>query len=139
MLSKILISKTSKMNKFIGNGFSRGIFEEAINRQSAAEAQLKEMEYILERATTMNTVSDRKYFNHKEFVADLDMLALEVESANIALKYVHSQIEQIEQRRDSLVIKAPFNGRIVAAKQVSDALIAQHDVLLTIEKHQMPS
>lgn len=129
----------ARMNSFVGDVISKSKFEEALNRQSAAEAQLQEMEYILERATTMNTVSDRKYFNHKEFVADLDMLALEIESANIALKYVHSQIEQIEQRRDSLVIKAPFNGRIVAAKQVGDALIAQHDVLLTIEKHQMPT
>lgn len=129
----------TRIAKLVGDIIPQSKLDEAVARQSLAEAELKEMEYVLERAATMNTVSDRKYFNHKSFVADLDMLALEVESANIALNFVRLQIKQIEKQREALVIKAPFNGRIVAAKFVGDALIAKHDVLFTIEKHQVPT
>lgn len=111
----------------------------AIRERAQAEARLKEAELELERATAMDSVSDRRYFNHKEFVADLDMLALEIEEASSLVNTTSMQLESLEKLHDSLAILAPFDGRIVSVQQAAHTTILRNEPLLTIEEKTIPT
>lgn len=116
-----------------------GKLELAIKERAQAEARLKDAQYDLERATAMASVSDRKHFNHKEFVADLDMFALEIEEANSAVKTAHSRVESLEKRRNGMSIVAPYDGRIVSIQQAAHTNILRNEPLLTIEQQVKPT
>ena len=113
--------------------------ELAIKERAQAEARLKDAEYELERATAMASVSGRKHFNHKEFVADLDIFALEIEEANSAVKTAHSRLESLEKRRTGMSIVAPYDGRIVSIQQAAHTNILRNEPLLTIEQQVEPT
>jgi multidrug resistance efflux pump len=106
----------------------------AVERQVTAESRLREAELSLERSTAMEAVSSRRYFNHKEFVADLDMLALEVEAAHSRLRLAIRQLEKVERTAANMVIRAPFDGRIVAVNQPGNINIAKNEQVFVLEK-----
>ncbi len=113
--------------------------EVAKKERAQAEARLRDAEFILERATAMNSVSSRKHFNHKEFVADLDMYALEIEEANAAVKTAHMQLEKLEKLRTTMTITAPYDGRIVSIQQAANTIVLRNEPLLTIEQRVDPT
>ena len=113
--------------------------ELAVKERAQAEARLKDAEYELERTTAMAAVSGRKHFNHKEFVADLDMFALEIEEANSAVKTANSRLESLERRRVGMSIIAPYDGRIVSIQQAAHTNILRNEPLLTIEQQVAPT
>ena len=116
-----------------------GKFELAMKERTQAEARLKDAEFELERTTAMDAVSDRKHFNHKEFVADLDMFALEIEEANSAVKTAHMQLEKLENLRASMSIVAPYDGKIVSLQQAGHTTVLRNEPLLTIEQSIEPT
>jgi len=83
-------------------------FDYAKKSQAEAEARLRKAEYQLERASTLDAVSDRVFFNNKEFVADLDMLALDVDEASAKVNAAFASLEQAERAVKQLVIEAPL-------------------------------
>lgn len=111
----------------------------ATRERAHAEARLKEAELELERTTAMDNVSDRRYFNHKEFVADLDMLALDIEEASSLVNTAASQLSSLERLNDSLAILAPYDGRIVSVQQAANTTILRNEPLLTIEEKTVPT
>ncbi len=111
----------------------------AIKERAQAEARLKEAELELERTTAMDDVSDRRYFNHKEFVADLDMLALDIEEASSLVNTAISQLASLEKLNDSMAILAPYDGRIVSVQQAANTTILRNEPLLTIEQKTTPT
>lgn len=113
--------------------------DELRREQANTVGRLKEAEYDLERATAMDSVSGRRYFNHKEFVSDLDMLALEVEEANAKVMAASMQVEKLEVEKIRMIIKAPFDGRIVSVKQPGNIMVLRNEQLFTIEKHEQPT
>ncbi len=114
-------------------------FETAVKERAQAEARLKDAEYELERTTVMDSVSDRKHFNHKEFVADLDMFALEIERAGSAVKTAHMQLEKLEKLRTTMSIVAPYDGRIVSVQQAAHTAVLRNEPLLTIQQRTDPT
>ncbi len=114
-------------------------FELAVKERAQAETRLKDAEFELERTTAMDSVSGRKHFNHKEFVADLDMFALEIEEANSAVKTAHMQLEKLENQRSSMSIVAPYDGRIVSIQQAGHTNVLRNEPLLTIEQSTEPT
>lgn len=113
--------------------------DELRRQQANTVGRLKEAEYDLERATAMDAVSGRRYFNHKEFVSDLDVLALEVEEANAKVMAASMHVEQLEVEKSRMIIKAPFDGRIVSVKQPGNIMVLRNEQLFTIEKHEQPT
>lgn len=111
----------------------------AIKERSQAEARLREAELELERTTAMDNVSDRRYFNHKEFVADLDMLALDIEEASSLVNTAASQLTSLQKLNDSMAILAPYDGRIVSVQQAANTTILRNEPLLTIEEETIPT
>jgi len=114
-------------------------FERAIKERAQAEMRLKEAEYEFERSTAMESVSGRRYFNHKEFVADLDMYSLEIEAANSAVKTAMMQLEKMEKLNESLRIFAPYDGRIVSIQQAANTTVLRNEPILTIEQSIEPT
>ncbi|MEP0945124.1 MAG: HlyD family efflux transporter periplasmic adaptor subunit, partial [Rhizobiaceae bacterium] len=113
--------------------------ETATKERAQIEARLKDAQYELERSTAMDAVSDRKHFNHKEFVADLDIFALEIEEANSAVKTAHSKLEKLEKMRTAMSIVAPYDGRIVSIQQAAHTNVLRNEPLLTIEQKIDPT
>lgn len=109
-------------------------FGVAIKERAEAESRLKEAELVLERTVAMDDVSDRRYFNHKEFVADLDMLALEIEEASAHVNTANSHLEKLEKLNESMAILAPYDGKIVSIQQAAHTTILRNEPLLTIEE-----
>lgn len=114
-------------------------FDEAELRRSKAEAHLREAEYELERTAVMDAASGRRYYNHKEFVSDLDMLALEVDEASSDVQTAHMQLEKYETLQAGLTISAPFDGRIVSVSQPGGMTVLRNEPLFTIEKREAPT
>ncbi len=114
-------------------------FDAAELRRTEAEARLREAEYELERDTVMDAVSGRRYYNHKEFVTDLDMLALEIDEASSAVQTAQMQLEKYETLRADLTITAPFDGRIVSVSQPGGVTVLRNEPLFTIEKREAPT
>ena len=114
-------------------------YDEAELRQAEAEARVKEAEYELERTAAMDATSDRRYYNHKEFVTDLDMLALEIDEASSQLQSAQMQLEKYETLQAGLTIAAPFDGRIVSVSQPGGMTVLRNEPLFTIEKREAPT
>ena len=113
--------------------------DEIRRQQADSLGRLKEAEFDLERATAMDAVSGRRYFNHKEFVSDLDILALEIEEANAKVMSASLQVERLEVEKTRMIIKAPFDGRIVSVKQPGNIMVLRNEQLFTIEKREQPT
>jgi multidrug resistance efflux pump len=116
-----------------------GKLETAVKERAQAETRMKDAQYELERATAMDSVSDRKHFNHKEFVADLDMFALEIDEASSAVKTAHSKLEKLEKLGSAMSIVAPYDGRIVSIQQAAHTNVLRNEPLLTIEQKVDPT
>lgn len=99
-----------------------------------SEQRLRRTEHDLEQKIAMERASDRRYFNHKEFVSDLDMLALEVSEAAERVETVSLQLSKLEQQKESMVVRAPYDGRIVAVMQVGNTTVLRNSNLFSIEK-----
>lgn len=108
--------------------------EAAESRQAKAEALLQEAQLELERATAMDSVSDRRHYNHKEFVTDLDMIDIEVSAARSAFEAAASKLHSLEMTQANQVIRAPFDGRIVALYQPAETSLRRDEPLMVIEQ-----
>lgn len=109
------------------------------NEQRQLESRVKEEQYLLEQAIMLNTVSGRKFYNQEEFVSDLDMLALELDEANSELQLIHTELQDLILLRDEMVVKAPFDGKIISVKHYGAGLLSKNTALVTLEKRQAPS
>ncbi len=111
-------------------------FDKAKSDRAQVEARLKKAEYELERASTLDAVSERVFFNNKEFVADLDMLALEVDAASAGVRIALMQLQKVENAAADLVIEAPFDGRIITVTQTDNANVLRNQPIVTLEKSE---
>jgi len=109
-------------------------YDIARSEQATAEAVVREAELMLEKHTAMDAVSARRHYNHKEFVTDLDMLALDLEMAYSRLEMEMEKLGQLEQAKGKLVMRAPFNGRIVNLYQSSNSNVLRNEPVLLIER-----
>ena len=121
----------------------KGLIEQAkveriLRERGEAEARLRKAQYELERAVAMQAVSMRRHFNNKEFVSDLDLLALDVEEAHSKLALTNMKLGQLERTKAGLVVKAPFDGRIVSVSASENITLLRGKNIATIEKLTEP-
>jgi len=112
--------------------------DQGLEMRRAAEARMKQVEFELEQVVATQSLSDRRHFDDQRFVADLDLLALEVESANSDVLLISKKLESLEHQQTSLEITAPFDGRIVSVNVTSVANVLQGRKIATIEKYAEP-
>jgi len=115
-------------------GFSTKVqMDEARRRQSAEAAALREAELMLEQAIVMNGVAGRRHYNHKEFVSDLDMLVIEMDEFRSDFQAAVLHLESLQDVRDDLVVRAPFDGRIVKLFQAGAMNVLRDEPLAVLE------
>lgn len=112
--------------------------DNGLDKRRSVEARLTQAEFELEQIVATQSVSDRRHFDQQQFVADLDMLALDVESANSDLLLTHRRLANLERQQSDLEITAPFDGRIVSVNVSSKAKVLQGRKIATIEKYVAP-
>ncbi len=108
--------------------------DEARNRQTKAAAALREAELDLERTTAMDAVSGRRHYNHKEFVTDLDMMAIDVSEARSRFETAAMQLHGLQTMQEQQVVRAPFDGRIVTLFKSGDSNVLRDEPLLVLER-----
>lgn len=109
-------------------------FDEARKNQAQAAAAVREAELLLEKNSAMAAASDRRHYNHKEFTTDLDLLTVDLEMAYSELKLELARLQQLEKLRAKLVLRAPFDGRIVDLYQSESAILVRSEPLLLLER-----
>ncbi len=109
-------------------------FEVAKTEQARLAADVRVAQLKLQQNTAMEAASDRRHYNHKSFVSDLDMLAVELEMAYADLKIVMKKLYQLQDAKNNLIMKAPFNGRIAAIYLANESRMIRNDPLLVLEK-----
>ncbi len=112
--------------------------DKALGERRLLEARLKEAELELEQTVATQSLSNRRHFDQQRFVADLDLLALEVESANSDLLLTSENLEQLERKQAEMQLTAPFDGRIVSVMVSSQSSLLQGKKIATIEKSVAP-
>ncbi|MEM7424575.1 MAG: HlyD family efflux transporter periplasmic adaptor subunit [Pseudomonadota bacterium] len=121
-------------------GFSNAkALEEARSRQLRAAAQVRELELSVEQATVMHSASDKRHYNHKEFVVDLDMLALDLDEAHGRLKLARAKLQGLRQMQAARVIRAPFDGQIVSMPVAAGLAISKEQPVLALEQDVPPT
>lgn len=121
-------------------GFSNAkALEEAKSRQLRAAAQVRELELSVEQATVMHSASDKRHYNHKEFVVDLDMLALDLDEAHGRLKLARDKLQGLKQMRSARVIRAPFDGQIVSLPVAAGLTVSKEQPILALEQDVPPT
>lgn len=109
-------------------------FGDARKNQALAAGAVREAELLLEKNAAMEAASDRRHYNHKEFTTDLDLLAVDLEMAYSELELELVRLQQLEKLRENLVLRAPFDGRIVDLYQFESAKVVRSEPLLLIER-----
>lgn len=108
--------------------------EEAKKLQTSAAAEVKEAELLLERDSAMSEASSRRHYNHKVFITDLDMLAVEMEVAYSALKVEVQKLQYLDEVKAKNVIRAPFDGRIISLYLTSYSNASRNEPLVLLER-----
>ena len=110
-------------------------FDNAVHKQTKAASAVLEAELLLEKNTAMDAVSGRRHYNHKEFVADLDMMTIDLEMAYNQLEIEISKLEELERRKSKQMLIAPFDGRVVDLYQPVYSNVVRNDPVLLLEKN----
>ncbi len=106
----------------------------AKTEQTRLAAEVRVAQLKLQQNTAMEAASDRRHYNHKSFVSDLDMVAVELEMAYADLKVAMQKLYQLEDAKNNLIMRAPFTGRIAAIYLANDSRLIRNDPLLVLEK-----
>lgn len=110
--------------------------ETAQNRQAKADSELWQAQLELERSTAMESVSERRHYNHKEFVTDLDMIEIDLSKARSTVEMAAMKLHALETMAQNQVIRAPFDGWIVATFQSGDTNLRRDEPLLVLEEER---
>ncbi len=124
--------RLTKLKK--SNAISQDHLDDAKNRQKQFEFQYQELQAKLVQASAMQSVSARKHYNHKVFATDLDMLAIELQTAYSKLDINKLSLDNLLLAQKSQIVRAPYNGKIINLYQVVDSSIAKNSPILTIEE-----
>ncbi len=118
---------------------SRQKLDDAKSRQLRAAAEVREMELAVEQATVMNAASGKRHYNHKEFVVDLDMLALDLDEAHGRLRSARAKLQNLNQLQAARVIRAPFDGLIVSLPVAPGLAVSKDQAVLALEQDVAPT
>ncbi len=129
-----------RIAKLHGEGFANTQkLDEAKARQLRAAAGVRELEVKVAQTVAMHAVSHKRHYNHKEFVVDLDMLALELDESHSELKSAERKLALLQDTQKSRAIRAPFSGHVVSLPQVAGVSVAKGQTVLVLEQDVAPT
>ncbi len=107
--------------------------DDAKQRQTKIAYQLATLEAKYAQAIAMETVSERRHFNHKEFAVDLDMEATKLQTLYQNVVLENQQLEMLVSQLDSQVIRAPYNGKVMNWFQEDNSNVSKNEPILMIQ------
>lgn len=112
---------------------SKKKIDDAKQYQSKIAYQLEALEAKYAQAIAMETVSERRHFNHKEFAVDLDIEATKLQTLYQNLLLENQQLETLVSQLDSQVIRAPYKGKIMNWFQIENSKVSKNEPILMIQ------
>ena len=112
---------------------TRKQLDDAKQHQTKIAYQLEELEAKYAQSVAMETVSERRHFNHKEFAVDLDMEATKLQTLYQNLLLENKQLEMLVSQLDSQVIRAPYKGKIMNWFQMENSKVSKNEPILMIQ------
>ena len=129
-----------RMARLLKSGaISTSRYDQARKIQALAASKVREAELLLERHSAMSATSNRRHFNHKEFVVDLDLLAVDLEMAYSALEQEEHKLQYLVEANDKRVLRAPYDGRIVNLYHSASTSVTRNEPLLLFERDDEPT
>ncbi len=107
---------------------------DAKHLQNTVVYQVEELEAKYAQAVAMEAASERRHYNHKEFATDLDIMAVELQSAYKNLQIERQQLETLILSQNKQVVRAPYDGKITNLFYATNSTIAKNSPILTIEE-----
>lgn len=119
----------------LGESFhaSKKKVEEAKQHQTQVAYQLKALEAKYSQAVAMESVSDRRHFNHKQFAVDLDLEAVKLQALYQDVLLENQQLEMLVNQQDSQVIRAPYKGKVMNWFQEENSKVSRNEPILMIQ------
>lgn len=124
-----------RMNKLYRNDvISLKAFDDARQKQLKIVYQVQELSAKLAQVGAMQVASLRRHYNHKEFTADLDMKAVELQSVYRELEIAQQQLDYLNKMQFKQVVLAPYDGKIVTIYQQAYSTVARNEPILLFEE-----
>jgi len=116
------------------NALSAQELDDAKNRQHIVSFQLQELESNLAQARSMESVSTRRHYNHKEFASDLDLAAIALQSLYSRLKIEKQQYSDLNNKQQLQIVRAPYTGKIIDVYHTAESSIPKNEPVLVFEE-----
>ena len=117
------------------NSVSIQKLDDAQQHQNKVLYQLKAIEAKYAQAIAMEAVSERRHYNHKVFVIDLDLSAVKLQSLYSTLVLEKQQLDYLVAQQKLQVIRAPYQGKIIDLFQIAHSKIAKNEPILILEQN----
>ena len=129
------VSRFEDVRALADKGFTpHRVVEEAGAAMALAKSRLEAAQLVEERRRRMEEVSVRRHHNGREFVVDLDMLALELETAEAQRDKMRDRLAALDGLRSRRDVSAGPGGRVVALEAVKGQQLPRLSPLAVVEE-----
>ncbi|MEO1000822.1 MAG: HlyD family efflux transporter periplasmic adaptor subunit, partial [Pseudomonadota bacterium] len=112
--------------------------EEAEAALALAEARSAAARLMTERTDALHTVAAARHHNGREFIVDLDLLALDLEEARAARDARAAELGALLALEGAQTVRAPWAGRVVDLLHQDGARLLRGAPLLALEREGAP-
>lgn len=112
--------------------------DEALAADALAKSRLTSARLMAARKSTLNDVAVTRHHNGREFIVDLDLLAVDLVAAQNARDDAAARLAVLLERKASLAMVAPFDGRVLEVLHAHDTPLLRGTSLLSIEHNVAP-
>ncbi|MEM9140293.1 MAG: HlyD family efflux transporter periplasmic adaptor subunit [Pseudomonadota bacterium] len=111
--------------------------DEALAADALAKSRLTSARLMAARKWTLHDVAVRRHHNGREFIVDLDLLAVDLTAARSARDGAAARLAVLLERKAALAVIAPFDGRILDVLRARNTPLLRGTSLISME-HDVP-
>ncbi|NQZ81885.1 MAG: hypothetical protein HRT52_12800 [Colwellia sp.] len=108
--------------------------DDATQVQNKVAYQVQALEAKLVQATAMESVSERRHYNHKVFSTDLDLMAVNLQTLYSAIQLEEQQLALLIKTNNQQIVRAPYNGKVTTLFHVENSSIPRNEAILMFEE-----
>ena len=112
--------------------------EDARAANALVQSRLTSARLMAARKGTLNDAATRRHHNGREFVVDLDLLAIELKTAQTKRDAAAAQLAIMLERKGALALASPFDGQVVDMMHAANTPLIRGTHVLTIEQATAP-
>lgn len=128
-----------RIETLLAKGFAtQAQLEDARAANALVESRLTSARLMAARKGTLNDAAARRHHNGREFVVDLDLLAIELETARAKRDAAAAELAIMLERKGALALASPFDGQVVDMMHAANTPLIRGTHVLTIEQTSAP-